>query len=54
MRKTSRGPSARRGIRRGNDQYPGWKVASPTAPLGGKVFRRKNKEEQIQHTKDKI
>ena len=30
--KTSRGPSAWRGVRRGNDKYPGWKVASPTAP----------------------
>ena len=37
MRKTSRGPSTRRG----NDKYPGWKVATPTAPLGEEVFRRK-------------
>ena len=41
MRKTSRGPSTRRGVRRGNDKYPGWKVATPTAPLGEDVFRRK-------------
>ena len=37
----SRGPSARRGVRRGNDDYPGWKVSTPTAPLGEEVFRRK-------------
>ena len=55
MRKTSRGPSARPGVRRGNDKYPGWKVATRTAPLGGEVFRRekKKKVEQIQHIKDK-
>ena len=51
--KTSRGPSAWRGVRRGNDKYPGWKVATPTAPRGGGVFSRKNKVEQIQQTKDK-
>ena len=39
--KTSRGPSAWRGVRRGNDKYPGWQVATPTAPLGGEVFSRK-------------
>ena len=27
-----RGPSAKRGVRRGNDKYPGWKVATLTAP----------------------
>ena len=52
MRKTSRGPSARRGVRRGNDKYPGWKEATLTAPLGGKCLDKKNKVEQIQHTKD--
>ena len=36
--KKPRGPSARRGVRRANDKYPGWKVATPTAPLGGEVF----------------
>ena len=51
MRKTSRGPSAWRGARRRNDKYAGWKVAASTAPRGGEVFSRKNKVEQIQHTK---
>ena len=54
MRKTSRVPSAWRGFRRGNDKYPGWKVATPTAPLEGKCLVDKNKVEQIPHTKDKI
>ena len=49
-KKNSRGPSAWRGVRRGNDKYPGWKVATPTAPLGREVLRRKTKVEQIQHT----
>ena len=54
MRKTSRGPSARRGFRRGNDKYPGWKVATRTAPLGEEVFRRKkDKVDQIQHIRNK-
>ena len=39
--KTSRGPSARRGVTRGNDKYPGWKVPTLTAPLGGEACRRK-------------
>ena len=30
-----------RGVRRENDKYPGWKVATPTAPLGVEVFSRK-------------
>ena len=51
MRKISRGPSAWRGIRRGIDKYPGWKVATPTAPLRGEVFSRKNKVERTQNTK---
>ena len=41
MRKTSRGPSAWRGVQRGNDEYPGWKVVAPTASRGGEVFGRK-------------
>ena len=41
MRKTSRGPSARRGVRRGNDKYPGWKMATLTAPLGGMCLDEK-------------
>ena len=53
MRKNSRKPSARRGVRRGSDKYPGWKVATLTAPLGGKVFRRETKVKQVQHTNDK-
>ena len=50
--KNPRGPSTRRGVRRGNDKNPGWKVATRTAQLGGEVSRRKNKVEQIPHTKD--
>ena len=53
MQKTSRGPSARREVRRGNNKYPGWKVATPAAPLGGKCLDEKIKPEQTQHTKDK-
>ena len=29
------------GVRRENDKYPGRKMATLTAPLGGVVFRRK-------------
>ena len=50
---TSRGKSAWRGVRRRNGKYPGWKVAAPTHPRGGKVFSRKNKLDQIQRTKKK-
>ena len=54
MPKTSRGPSAWRGVRQGNDKYPGWKVATPTSPRRGEVFSRKTKVEQMQHTKKKM
>ena len=55
MRKTSRGPSAWRGVRRGNDKYPGWEVATPTAPLGGEVFSRKKQiRTNTTHKKIKI
>ena len=50
MRKTSRGPSARRGVRRGNDEYPGWKVSKPTAPLGEEVFRQEKKKQNKYNT----
>ena len=53
MPKTSRGQSALRGVRRGNDIYLGWKVTTPTASREGEVFSRKNKLEQIQHTHKK-
>ena len=52
MRKTSRGPSARRGVRRGNDEYPGWKVSTPTAPLGEEVFRQKNTKQNKYNTQN--
>ncbi len=52
MRKTSRGPSARRGVRRGNDEYPGWKVSTPTAPLGEEVFRRKKTKQNKCNTQN--
>ena len=51
MLRTSLGLSAWRGVRQGNDKYPGWKVATPTAPRGREVFSRTNKVEQKQHTK---
>ena len=51
--KTFRGPSAWRGVRRGNDKYPAWKVASPTAPRGGEGFSRKKKENK-HNTKKKM
>ena len=36
--KPPRGPSARRRVRRGNDKYSGWKVATPYSPgRGGSV-----------------
>ncbi len=54
MRKTSRGPSARRGVRRGSDEYPGWKVSTPTAPLGEEVFRRKKKTKQNKYNTQNI
>ena len=42
MLKTSRGPSARRGVRRGNDKCSGWKVATSTAsPVRGKSVETK-------------
>ena len=31
------------GFRRGNDKYPEWKVAPPTAPRGGEVLSRKSR-----------
>ena len=43
MRITSRGPSACRGVGRGNDKDLGLNVATPRAPLGGEVFSRNNK-----------
>ena len=54
MRKTSRGSSARWGVRRGNDEYPGWKVSTPTAPLGEEVFRQRKKQNKYntQNIKD--
>ena len=44
------------GVRRGSDEYPGWKVSTPTAPLGEEVFRRQKKTKQnkynTQNTKE--
>ena len=54
MRKTSRGPSARRGVRRGNDEYPGWKLSTHTAPLGEEVFRRQKKTKQNKYNTQNI
>ena len=52
MRKNSRGPSARRGVRRGNDEYPGWKVSTPTAPLEGRKCLDENKMQNKYNTQD--